>query len=72
VFAFSNFDSVPDPMMPDFGVYNEEAIRRLDLALVAAAENGIRLIMVLGNYWPFLGSKKLQLHNLKALYIFFE
>jgi len=59
VFAFSNFDSIPDTMMPDFGVYNEEAIRRLDLALVAAAENGIRLIMVMGNYWPFLGSKKL-------------
>jgi hypothetical protein len=47
-------------MMPDFGVYNEEAIRRLDLMLVAAAENGIRLIMVMGNYWPFLGSKQLS------------
>lgn len=45
-------------MMPDFGVYNEEAIRRLDLALAAAAENGIRLIMVMSNYWPFLGNMK--------------
>ncbi|KAG7672584.1 hypothetical protein KSW81_001546 [Nannochloris sp. 'desiccata'] len=56
VFAFSNFDSVPDAMMPDFGVYNEEAIRRLDLMLLAAAESGIRLVMVMANYWPFLGN----------------
>jgi hypothetical protein len=45
-------------MMPNFGVYNEDAIRRLDLVMAAAAENNIRLIMVMGNYWPFLGSKK--------------
>lgn len=57
VFSHSNFDSVPDPMMPAFGQYNEDAIQRLDLALVAAAQNGIRLILVLGNYWPFLGGE---------------
>ena len=56
IFAFSNFDSVPEAMMPDFGTYNEAALRRLDLALAAAAENGIRLIMVMSNYWPFLGN----------------
>ena len=55
VFSHSNFDSVPDPMMPSFGQYNEDALRRLDLALVAAAQHGIRLILVLSNYWPFLG-----------------
>ena len=57
VFSHSNFDSVPDPMMPAFGQYNESALQRLDLALVAAAQHGIRLILVLGNYWPFLGGK---------------
>jgi len=55
VFAFSNFDSVPDPIMPEFGVFNEDALKRLDLMLVAMAQNGIRAIMVLGNYWNFLG-----------------
>ena len=57
VFAHSNFDSVPDPMMPAFGQYNEVAIRRLDLALVSAAQYGIRLILTLGKYWGFLGGK---------------
>ena len=42
--------------MPSFGVYNEDAFRRVDLALATASENGIRLIMVLSNYWPFLGN----------------
>lgn len=55
VFAHSSFDSVSSPMMPSFGTYNEDAIKRLDLALALAAQNGIRLILVLGNYWPFLG-----------------
>jgi hypothetical protein len=54
-FANSHFNSVPDPIMPSFGQYNESAFQRLDLALVAAAQHGIRLILVLGNYWPFLG-----------------
>ena len=57
IFAFSNFNSVPDPIMPELGVYNEDALKRLDLTLAAAAQNGIRLIMTLSNYWPFLGSK---------------
>jgi mannan endo-1,4-beta-mannosidase len=43
-------------MMPSFGTYNEAALRRLDLAMAAAADNGIRLIMVMSNYWPFLGN----------------
>lgn len=55
IFAHSNFDSVKDPMMPDFGVYNEDALRRLDLALASAAQNGIRVILTMSNYWPFLG-----------------
>jgi hypothetical protein len=54
-FANSNFNTVPDPIMPTFGQYNESSFQRLDLALVAAAQHGIRLILVLGNYWPFLG-----------------
>ena len=57
VFANSNFNTVPDPIMPTFGQYNESSFQRLDLALVAAAQHGIRLILVLGNYWPFLGGK---------------
>ena len=44
-------------MMPSFGVYNEDALKRLDLTMVTAAQNGIRLIMVMANYWPFLGGK---------------
>jgi mannan endo-1,4-beta-mannosidase len=55
VFTHSNFDSVKDPIMPDFGKYDESALRRVDLMLAAAAQNGIRIIMVLSNYWPFLG-----------------
>jgi hypothetical protein len=54
IFAHSFFD-YPEAMMPDFGVYNEDALRRLDLALAVAARNGIRLVMVLSNYWPFTG-----------------
>jgi mannan endo-1,4-beta-mannosidase len=55
VFAFSSFDSVPESIMPSFGEYNEEAIRRLDLMLLSMAKYGIRAIMVLSNYWDFLG-----------------
>lgn len=58
VFTHSNFDS-PEAMMPEFGVYNEDALKRLDLTMVAASQNGIRLIMVMANYWPFLGGKLL-------------
>lgn len=53
VFAFDFFS--PSGTMPDFGVYNEEAFQRLDVVLKAAALNGIRLIMVLSNNWPFNG-----------------
>ena len=63
IFAFSNFDSVPDPMMPSFGTYNEDALRRLDLAVAAAADNGIRLIMTMANYWPFLGNMQDYVDN---------
>ena len=55
-FAFSNFDSVPDAIMPKFGVYNEKALRRLDLMLAEFAKNGIRVVMTLSNFWPFLGN----------------
>lgn len=41
--------------MPTFGVYNERALRRLDFALAEMAKQGIRCILVLSNYWPFLG-----------------
>ena len=51
----SFFDSVPNSMMPTFGQYNEQALRRLDFALVEMAKRGIRGIIVLSNYWPFLG-----------------
>jgi hypothetical protein len=51
----SFFDSVPNSMMPSFGEYNEEALQRLDSTLVEMAQNGIRAILVLSNYWPFLG-----------------
>lgn len=55
VFAHSNFDSVPDAMMPSFGQYNEESIRRLDLAVATAGKYEIRLILVFSNYWEFTG-----------------
>lgn len=51
----SFFDSVPNSMMPSFGEYNEEALQRLDSTLVEMARRGIRGILVLSNYWPFLG-----------------
>ena len=57
-------------MQPRPGVYNEENIRRLDLALAAAAEQGIRLILVLGNYWPFNGAPVLAC--LPAAHFFLE
>lgn len=62
--GLGNSNSVPQPMMPIIGEYNEEAIRRLDLALAAASQNGIRLILVLGNYWPFLGGTTMALQEL--------
>ena len=52
----SFFDSVPPPsMMPEYGVFSESALRRLDLVLVEAAKRNIRVIIVLSNYWNFLG-----------------
>lgn len=42
-------------MMPTFGNYNEKALRRLDFTLAEMAKQGIRGILVLSNYWPFLG-----------------
>lgn len=42
-------------MMPTFGNFNEKALRRLDFAMAEMAKEGIRCILVLSNYWPFLG-----------------
>lgn len=33
------------------GEFNEEGFRALDQAVAAAARRGIRVILVLGNYW---------------------
>lgn len=61
VFAHNDFS--PDGMQPSLGVYNEDAIKRLDLVLVAAAQQGIRLILVLTNYWPFVGGMQKWVDN---------
>jgi hypothetical protein len=58
VFAHNNFWPEPQVMMRFFGQYNETNIRRLDLVLAAAADNGIRLIMTLGNHWKFTGGEE--------------
>jgi len=51
----SSLDGVPNSMMPEFGVVSESALRRLDLVLLEAAKRNIRAIIVLANYWDFLG-----------------
>lgn len=51
----SSFERVPNSMMPEFGVVSESSLRRLDLLLLEAAKRNIRIILVLSNYWPFLG-----------------
>ena len=51
----SSLDGVPNSMMPEFGVVSESALRRLDLLLLEAAKRNIRVIVVLANYWNFLG-----------------
>lgn len=42
-------------IMPAIGKYNEEALRRLDQVVKSAGDNGVRLILTLSNFEPFLG-----------------
>jgi len=42
-------------LQPRLGVFDEEALKLLDYTVATAGENGIRLIMCLGNYEPFTG-----------------
>ena len=55
VFAHSDGPSTSNPIQPSLGVYNENALQRLDLVLYSAAKYGIRLILPFTNYEPFLG-----------------
>ncbi|KAL4519672.1 hypothetical protein Ndes2437A_g07850 [Nannochloris sp. 'desiccata'] len=56
VFAHSDgASSTSNPIQPSLGVYNEDALKRLDLVLFSAAKYGIRLILPFTNYEPFLG-----------------
>jgi mannan endo-1,4-beta-mannosidase len=56
VFAHSDgAASTSNPIQPSLGVYNENALKRLDLVLFSAAKYGIRLILPFTNYEPFLG-----------------
>lgn len=48
------------PLQKSVGVYDEATFQRLDLILAKAAENGIRVIMPLGNFEVELGT--LSLH----------
>lgn len=47
--------AVAEPLQPRVGVYSEAALRRLDLVLAEAAAAGIKLILPLTNFEPFLG-----------------
>jgi hypothetical protein len=71
VFAFSNFNSTPYSIMPrataTANTYNETSLQRLDFMLAVANENNIRLIMVLGNFWPFLGGVQAWVDNVLGL-----
>ena len=73
VFTHSFFDSVPGgtAMMPTFNSYNEDALKRVDLMLAAAAQNGIRVIMVMSNYWPFLGGELVVVFGMGFTILFF-
>jgi hypothetical protein len=53
--VFFAYDFSSSGTQPQLGVYNEDALRRIDLVMAAAANFGIRIIAVLGNYWPFVG-----------------
>jgi mannan endo-1,4-beta-mannosidase len=53
--VFFAFDFDPAGTQPYLGSFNEAALRRIDHVLVTCAAYGIRVIGVLGNYWPFVG-----------------
>ena len=54
VFAHSDGYSVSQPIQPKLGVYDEVALRRLDLVVATASKYGIRLILPFTNFEPFL------------------
>ncbi len=47
--------AVAEPIQPRVGAYSEPALRRLDLVLAEAAAAGVKLILPLTNFEPFLG-----------------
>ncbi|KAL6770837.1 hypothetical protein ACKKBF_B32890 [Auxenochlorella protothecoides x Auxenochlorella symbiontica] len=72
VFAFSDGYGTqqniltPVPFQPRLGEYNEEALKRLDFVLAAAAAKGIRLVLTLTNYWPFYGGQRFYVDSVKG------
>lgn len=56
IFAHSDGTaSASHPIQPSLGKYDETALKRLDLVLAEANSSGIKLILPLTNYEPFLG-----------------
>ena len=49
------YDFDPAGTQPARGAFNEYALRRVDRVLAEAAANGVRVVAVLSNYWPFIG-----------------
>uniref|UniRef100_A0A1D1ZTE6 mannan endo-1,4-beta-mannosidase n=1 Tax=Auxenochlorella protothecoides TaxID=3075 RepID=A0A1D1ZTE6_AUXPR len=54
-YGFPDNIKTPNPIQPRLGVYNENALMRLDLVIAAAASTGIRLVLVFTNFEPFYG-----------------
>ena len=53
VWFANDFD--PAGTQPSLGVFNEQALARIDFVMAAAAAHGIRVVGVLSNFWPFAG-----------------
>lgn len=54
MWAFSDGDR-PGALQPSAGVYSEASLRAMDAAVASAGAAGLRLTLVLVNYWPDYG-----------------
>ena len=61
--VFFAFDFEGAGTQPRLGQFNENALRRIDHVLATCAAYGVRVVAVLGNYWPFVGGMQAYVDN---------
>jgi len=61
--VFFAFDFEGAGTQPSLGNFNEAALRRVDHVLATCAAYGVRVVAVLGNYWPFVGGMQAYVDN---------